>query len=160
MRMNVRRMDIVFTLIFICMFTGAFWVSLKFEPPVLRGDPGAAFFPQMISIASLFFCVVLLVQRLSQIKSESDQQANKIVIEFRPFFVTGGFVAGLILAMHYFGSEIAFFIFLFVLLGMRTKRWLWALIVSFISTAIVYIVFVALLNVHLPVLFLPQYINF
>lgn len=160
MRMNVRRMDIVFTLIFICLFMGAFLVSLKFEPPVLRGDPGAAFFPQMISIGSLFFCVVLLVQRVLQIKSESDQQANRIVIVFRPFLVTVGFVAGLILAMHYFGSEIAFFVFLLVLLGMRTQRWVWALIVSLISTAIVYIVFVALLNVHLPVLFLPKYINF
>lgn len=158
---NPRYMDIVFALIFLGVFAGAYGYTLTLPSPVLPGDPGAGFFPRLISAASVIFCVMLIVKRVLQVRmSNKDQQPDSIEVRPGPFFIIAGSVAGLILAMHYIGSEISFFAFLFILLGLRTRRWLWSFIVSLLSSAVIYVVFVALLNVHLPVLFLPQYINF
>lgn len=159
--MNLKHMDIVFALIFIVVFAGAFGTALTFPTPVLPGDPGAGFFPKLISIASLIFCVLLLTKRFLQIK-KPDQNQQPVLIDagLGPFFIIAGSVTCLIVGMRYLGSELSFFLFLFVLLGLRTKRWVWSLVISLISTAVIYVVFVALLNVHLPVLFLPKYINF
>ena len=158
--MSLRNIDIIVAFIFAGAFSGAIIYSLTFPPPVLPGDPGAAFFPRLISITALIFCVVLIIQRFWRTSTEKEQKTEKVHVQFSQFFLIVLFVAGLIIAMHFIGSEIAFFAFLTILLGMRTQRWLWSAITSVVSTVIVYIVFVALLNVHLPVLFLPKYINF
>ena len=159
--MNLKHSDIIFALIFIVVFAGAFGTAMTFPTPVLPGDPGAGFFPKLISIASLIFCFLLLAKRVLQLRSaEKDHQPTLIESGFGSFVIITGSVVCLLLGMHYIGSELSFFAFLFILLGMRTKRWVWSFVISVISSAVIYIVFVALLNVHLPVLFLPKYITF
>ncbi len=153
-----RYVDIFFAVLFIGLFAGAFVVSLAFEPPVLSGDPGAAFFPQLICTVSLFFSVILLFQRIFRAGRSSSK--GRTSIDLPPFLASFFLVAGLIFAMVRIGSEISFFSFLFILMGWRTGKWFWAFMVAIVSTIVLYGVFVILLNVHLPLLFLPKYVNF
>lgn len=155
-----RHVEIVYAVLFIVIFSGAFVISLYFEPPVLSGDPGAAFFPKLICTASLFFSVILLFQRVFKARENSGSAKGKTRLDLPPFLLNFFLVGGLILGMARIGSEISFFAFLFILLGLRTGRWLWAASIAVISTLVIYAVFVAFLNVRLPLLFLPKYINF
>jgi len=68
-------------------------------------------------------------------------------------------VLALIAGMAFVGFEPAAFGFLFILLGWRTGRWVWAAITSIIAVGLMYLAFVALLKVHLPMLFLPKYLT-
>lgn len=155
-----RYIDIIYAVLFTGLFAGAFLVSLSFEPPVLSGDPGAAFFPQLISVASLLFSLTLLFQSVLRAGSTDGAARGKTKLDLPHFLISFFLVAGLILAMVSIGSEFSFFAFLFILLGLRTGRWLWAALVAAVSTIIIYGVFVVILNVRLPLLFLPKYITF
>ena len=155
-----RLVEIVYAVLFICLFSGAFYISLSFEPPVLSGDPGAAFFPKLICTASLVFSIILFIQRALKARKNSGSAKDKTRLDLPPFLLNFFLVGGLILGMARLGSEISFFAFLFILLGLRTGRWLWAASIAVISTLVIYAVFVGFLNVRLPLLFLPKYINF
>jgi hypothetical protein len=162
-QINPRAGDIAGAVVFIAISIGAFVITLSFLPPVLSGDPGAAFFPRLIVGVILLFSLILLIQRLRKRpmrREEGTSPPADIGIDLSAFGVTVGSVLALIAAMAYIGFEPAAFAFLFVLLGWRTGRWIWAAITSVIAVAILYLAFVALLKVQLPMLVLPKYIYF
>lgn len=148
-------------LLFIGVSVGAYLVSLDFLPPVLPGDPGAAFFPQLIVAVIFLFSLILLIQRL-RIRPTRDETADSMSfganIDLSSFGVSVGSVLALIAVMAYVGFEPAALGFLFILLGWRTGRWTWAFITSVIAVTLMYLTFVAFLKVHLPMLILPKYI--
>lgn len=158
-RISQRTGDIAGALIFIAVGIIAFLVTLDFLPPVLPGDPGAAFFPRLIVSVLILFGVILVIQRLRG-RTPDDDSTNTVDVDVASFTVTVGSVLGLILVMDYVGFEPAAVAFLFILLGWRTGRWIWALITSVVAMLLMYLTFVALLKVQLPMLFLPKYIYF
>lgn len=157
-QISPRTGDIAGALIFIAAGVVAYCVSLDFLPPVLPGDPGAAFFPQLIVGVMLVFSAILVIQRLRRRKQDDIENSATVGVDVSSFIVTVVSVLGLILVMDYVGFEPAAVGFLFILLGWRTGRWVWALATSVIAMLLMYAIFVALLKVQLPMLFLPKYI--
>ena len=156
--------DIAGALIFMGLSVGAYLVTLDFLPPVLPGDPGAAFFPRLILGVIFLFGLILLIRRLRGRHPRGGDPGGSTntgaVIDLVSFGVTTLSVLALIVGMATVGFEPAAFGFLFILLGWRTGRWIWAGITSVIAVALMYLTFVVLLKVHLPMLFLPKYIYF
>lgn len=163
---SLRAADIIGAILLIVFSVFAYYRTTIWIPPILPGDPGAAFFPRMSLGVVFFFSMILLVQRVAALrKAKSDREVinaidnGKISIDVTQFFVALLFSGLLVGSMAFIGYELAAFGFLFALLGWRTRRWLWALITSVIAVAIMYFVFVVVLTVRLPLLFLPKYLN-
>lgn len=167
--LNLNAVDIVVGILFIFLSATAFYITTTWIPPILPGDPGAAFFPRIAIGVILIFSIVLIFQRMisgrqspetTVEKSEAvADKADKIEVEPKPFFVALAFSAVLVFLIDIIKFELAGFAFLFTLLGMRTKRWIWATIVSVIAVLIMYFVFVVVLKVRLPLLFLSPYLS-
>jgi hypothetical protein len=111
------------------------------------------------------FSLILLYQRLRRARPSEeygavDEDTAAVEIDLSAFAVTVGSVLALVLAMAFIGFEPAAFGFLFLLLGWRTGRWVWAGVTSVLAVALLYVAFVALLKVQLPMLLLPKYLYF
>jgi hypothetical protein len=163
---NIRIADIVVAVLTLILCTVAWLVTTTWIPPILPGDPGAAFFPRIaIGIMSVF-AVLLLIQHVAKGKrrtgKEADAQtvqAKHVSIDLVQFCVALFFSGAVVAGMHFIGFEAATFAFLFILLGWRTRRWFWVLITALISTGLMYLVFVTVLKVRLPLVFLPKYLT-
>lgn len=111
----------------------------------------------------IFFSAVLLIQNIRPSPPADDSpdtaSGEKITVDLRKFLLTIISSGLLVAGIAYLGFELAAFVFLFFILGQRTNRWIWALITSVIAVGIMYFVFVIILNVRLPLLFLPSYLN-
>ena len=155
--------DIVAAVLLLVISFVTYYTTTTWIPPVLSGDPGAAFFPRISIAVICFFAVVLLFQNISILRprGESERAAESGVTSegLRQFFMTFVFSGLLIAGIAFVGFEPAAFVFLFGILGWRTKRWLWAFVTSAIAIPIMYFVFVIVLNVRLPLLFLPPYLD-
>lgn len=140
----------------------AYYVTTTFDPPVLRGFPGAAFFPQLILLVLLLLALLLLgrsvMARSAMPRAGDGAGAGEYHFEIGPFLLIVGAVFLLIAGIRMVGFEIATVLFLTVLLGLRSGRWLQALLVGLVSTGVMYLLFVQLLRVHLPLMLLPRYL--
>lgn len=158
---NVRTADLVAAILLIGGAIFAGYITTTWLPPVLPGDPGAAFFPRIALTVVLLFSLVLLLQTATKTKREEpDQSARVVPIDLSQFALTILASCLLVAGLGYVGFEASAFVFLLVLLGIRTGRWLWSAIVSAISVAIMYLVFVIALQVRLPLTFLPYHLDF
>jgi hypothetical protein len=155
--------DIVVAILLLGISSVAYYITTTWIPPVMPGDPGATFFPRISLAIICFFAIVLLFQKNSTSRSQggSEHSVDGGVTYAGPrqFFLTFVFSGLLIAGIAFVGFEPAAFAFLFGILGWRTKRWLWAFVTSAIAILIMYFVFVIVLNVRLPLLFLPPYLN-
>lgn len=154
--------DIVVAILLLGISFVAYYITTTWIPPVMPGDPGAAFFPRISLAIICFFAVVLLFQKIPNSGSgggESAVDGGEPNTDLRQFFLTFLFSGLLIAGIAYVGFEPAAFAFLFGILGWRTKRWPWAFVTSLIAILIMYFVFVIVLNVRLPLLFLPPYLD-
>jgi len=143
----------------------ALYVTASFDPPVLPGFPGAAFFPRLVLVALLLFGAMLVLRtwRGRRRRAASAENAGADVddpIDFHPWPLVLGCAAafGAIAAMQVAGFEIAGTLFIGAALAIRTRRWLLSASIGALSTAVMYAVFVLALQVHLPLLFLPRYL--
>ncbi|MFY0615242.1 MAG: tripartite tricarboxylate transporter TctB family protein [Hyphomicrobiaceae bacterium] len=158
---NIRTADLVVAILLIVISVFAGYVTTTWLPPVLPGDPGAAFFPRIALAVVLLFSLVLLVQSATKFRlTEADQSALTVTIDLGQFIITIVLSGLMVAGLGYVGFEVSAFAFLIVLLGMRTSRWLWSVVVSAISVAIMYLVFVIALQVRLPLTFLPYHLDF
>lgn len=166
LRVGAARGDIGAGIIIALFCLWALYVTLGFDPPALEGFPGAAFFPQLILIALLALAGALLVRGVIRSRqtapadSSKAQAGNKKPYEFDlvPFLLSLGGVLVLLVAMQWIGMEIATTVYLGILLWLGTRRPLWSAIMAVAGAAVMYVVFVHMLNVHLPLLFLPRYL--
>jgi hypothetical protein len=166
-----RRADVVGALLFLLLAAFAYWRTTTWEPPILPGDPGAAFFPRLSISLIAIFSLVVIMRRLffsaAESRTPSDtvsDGAGKTVSQLYRVDIaslaTGIVSSGLLVAaMTLAGFEIPALIFLFALLAWRSGNWVWSAIGSVITVAVVYVVFVVLLKVHLPLAFLPKYLG-
>jgi hypothetical protein len=142
----------------------ALYVTASFDPPVLPGFPGAAFFPRLVLVALFSFGAVLLV-RAWRLRNGSVPETQARADDRRPVDFDIGPVAlgcaaalGAIALMQLAGFEIAGTLFIGAALVIRTRRWIFSALIGAFGTAVMYAVFVLALQVHLPLLFLPRYL--
>lgn len=158
---NIRTADLVVAILLIGVSMFAVYVTTTWLPPVLPGDPGAAFFPRIALAVVLLFSLVLLLQSATKSRqTEADQSALTATIDLGQFVITIVLSGLMVAGLGYVGFEVSAFAFLIVLLGTRSGRWLWSVVVSAISVAIMYLVFVIALQVRLPLTFLPYHLDF
>lgn len=152
--------DIVGAILVFGLSAGAFYITTLWIPPVLPGDPGAAFFPRIAIIALAIFAIVLLVQsvvgrRRRRAASGEDTIIRVKVGAFAQTVVGSGlFVAGI----AWLGFEVPAFVFLFAYLGARTGRWAQSAMIAAIAVVIMWFFFIILLRVRMPLMLLPDYL--
>lgn len=152
--------DIVGAVLVFLLSAGALYTTTLWIPPVLPGDPGAAFFPRIAIVAMLVFAMLLLVQtvlgrRRQRAVAGEDPIIKVKVAEFLQTVLGSGlFVAGI----AWIGFEAPAFVFLFVYLGVRTGRWGRSAIIAAIAVVIMWFFFIILLRVRMPLLLLPEYL--
>lgn len=160
---NLRKADMVGAVLFIIFSIAAFYATTTWIPPVLPGDPGAAFFPQIALIVILIFSALLLLQSFRKKANATDDdptRARTVNIELSGLIATIAYSGLLVAGIAFAQFEISVSAFLAYMLGIRTGRWVWAAIVALISMVLMYFSFIILLKVRLPLLFLPEYLGF
>lgn len=162
---SLRKADIVSGVVLLAFCAAAYYLTLSWLPPVMPGDPGAAFFPRISLIVIAIFSALLLFKSVTargaaENDSVEDKLAGSTFLNLSGFAMTVLYGGITVIAMAVIAFEIPAFLFLFAMLGMRTKRWVWSLVTALATVAIMYVVFVLMLKVRLPLLFLPQYVSF
>ena len=61
--LNLKTVDIVVGILFIILSLVAWYITTTWIPPILPGDPGAAFFPRIAIAIILFFSVLLIITK-------------------------------------------------------------------------------------------------
>jgi hypothetical protein len=149
------------------------------SPPILPGYPGDAFFPQLTMGIILICGIPLLINRYrdhvnghSKIEGEADETFN---IDIRGFMIVAAISLSFPFLLPVLGFEIVTFTILTVLfvtrfyevvsaetltLNIFRRALIKAAIMAMITMCSLYFIFVILLNVSMPVMFFPKYINF
>lgn len=153
--------------------------TFKMPPPMLPGYPGDSFFPQL-TIGLILFCGILLliyryrdhVQGRGEVEGEKDETFNIDVIGF---FVVTALLLLFPFLLPVLGFEIVTFSLLTILFVTRFNDFVTAetlnkgivrrvltkaVVMAFTTMCCLYFIFVILLNVSMPVVFFPKYINF
>lgn len=161
-RVDLHVGDIVAAVLLIIFAVVGIYITTTWIPPVLPGDPGAAFFPRIALVIIIVFSTLLLAQRFLAGRRRQTAEASDdgiITVDVAAFMTAFVLSVALVAGITYIGFEPAAFVFLFVLVGWRTGRWVMALVTAVISVAVLYLIFVPLLNVRLPLLFLSPYLE-
>ncbi len=159
LRVDLRIGDIIGALLFLALAVFGVWRTMTWLPPVMPGDPGAAFFPRFALGVIAIFAAMLLARRLaSRRASQGAAGEDTVSIDLAAVAVAAGAGVLLTLALEMIGTEVAVFVYLLVMLGWRTGRWTTSAIAALVSALVVWFVFVIVLKVHLPLAVLPRYI--
>lgn len=161
--MTKNTVDLATSVVLLGFCAIAYYLTLSFAPPVLRGYPGAAFFPQLIIILLAVLSVCLLVRSLY--RASTDKRDGKVVLaasplgESGPLFLVAVVAAiGMVLLMPVVGFEIACFVYLSGYLFYRYRKPLPTFIGAASGMLVLYALFVLALRVQLPLKFLPYYL--
>ncbi|KAA0969583.1 tripartite tricarboxylate transporter TctB family protein [Aureimonas fodinaquatilis] len=135
--------------------------TFSMPPSPVRGYPGAAFFPRLALIGTGIFTVLWIGLIIRARLGGKDLLGNDthFVFEYRDYIISIVSVVVYMFALDIIGFEISTFVFLLALLITRVSP-IWAFVSAFIATLVLYGTFVLLLNVSLPMLFLPRYVSF
>ena len=137
--------------------------TLGFAPSPVRGYPGAAFFPQIALVGAGIFVVLwlaILVRRRMKSMAGTNDNGVEFGFEWRDYFITIGAVLAFVYGLDLVGFEISCFLLLFLLLYSRAGNVITAFLMAAVTTLVLYGTFVLLLNVSLPVAFLPRFLSF
>lgn len=162
--MNKNIVDAGTGVVLLVLCLSAFYLTLSFAPPVLRGYPGAAFFPQLILTILIFMSVLLLARSLLRIARErtGNDELNPMSTlstgGIRPFLVAVIMALALAVSIPIVGFEIACIVYVASLLFYRMRRPRPAVLGAIAVMLILYVLFVLALRVQLPLAFLPRYL--
>jgi len=155
------------------------WRTVSFPPSMLPGYPGDALFPRLI-IALIFLCgVPLFIRRLVDMVRGEDLQAGNggrtFDVDVRGFIIVAAIALAFPILLPIFGFEITTFVILMVLFTPRFEAMVKAekfdvrvvkgaltkaALFSSVTMVVLYVIFVLLLRVHMPLLFFPKYVQF
>lgn len=135
-----------------------YWLTFFFGKSVVRGYPGAAFFPRLILYFTMASALAALLVAVTSGRSEG--AATTFDFEGRDFLLTIATIGAFIFFLPILGFEITAFAMMLVLLGLRLDGWMKALVGALLTTAVFYVLFVIMLKVSLPLRFLPAYVSF
>ncbi|KAA0972618.1 tripartite tricarboxylate transporter TctB family protein [Aureimonas fodinaquatilis] len=161
--MTKNTVDLATSVVLLGLCAFGFYLTLSFAPPVLRGYPGAAFFPQLILVLLSVLSVCLLVRSLR--RASADKQAGRVIPANSPLGENGALfliavvtAIGMVVLMPIVGFEIAAFTYLAGYLYFRFRKPLPTLIGAASGMLVLYVLFVLALRVQLPLKFLPYYL--
>lgn len=166
MRLRRKQNDLGVTALIVGCTLFLFWRTRSFAPSLLPGYPGDAFFPRIVLTFILICAAVVVLQALKGSRGKLVAEAPRdIEIDLHGLTVALAFVVGYLVVFSIIGFEIATFLFLLGLLRVRVKAtgmraWIIASVVSALAVLVLYFCFVLLLGVDMPLLFLPEYVNF
>ena len=132
-------------------------LTFHFTHATKAGYAGAALFPQ-IAIGLLIVCSgKMLVQYLLERWRGRTDSTTEIDLDIAGLVPMVAIALAYALLLEHVGFEICTFVLMVILLGrrMRLVNTVW---ISAVATAIIYAVFALLLQVDLPLLFLPAYL--
>ncbi|HEY9215466.1 MAG TPA: tripartite tricarboxylate transporter TctB family protein [Ancylobacter sp.] len=161
-----RTAEIVTALALLAAIVFLYIHTYTFAPSPMRGYPGAAFMPRLILIYSGAFTAIWLGGLLFRHATPIDDpdplvaDAARFEFEYRNYFVTAVAILAFVFGIDQIGFELTCFLIFVVLLYSRLSSLAMVIGASLITTIFCYVVFVLLLNVSLPLAFLPAYINF
>ncbi len=133
-----------------------FHLTFYFPHVTQAGYAGGALFPQ-IALGLLIFCSgKLLVERISRRESRfSADQATTIEFDIAGFAPVILVAVAYALLLERIGFELCTFVLMMILLSHRMRP-IYVVFASAVSALVVYAVFALLLQVDLPLLFLPS----
>lgn len=149
--------------------------TFSFAPPMLPGYPGDDLFPRLILGLVILCGVPLFVRRLREKLRGATGDEETFDIDAGGFAITAAIVFAFPFLLPHIGFEITTVAFLTVLFTTRLHgpatakvvtpaiiraALLKSLAISTVTMLVLYSVFVILLKVSMPVLFLPKYIQF
>lgn len=141
-----------------------FFYTFSFAPSPMRGYPGAAFMPRLVLIYTAIFLVIWLVRLLvlrSPLSDDADAvEEETFLFEYRDYLFTIAAVLAFVIGLERVGFEITCFVVLGLLLYPRLSSLPMTIFASAATVLFIYFTFVLLLNVTVPLLFLPSYISF
>lgn len=161
-----RTAEIVTALVLLAAIVFLYIHTYTFAPSPMRGYPGAAFLPRLILIYAGVFTAIWLAGLVfwypapgtnSLIDAEDDRVFE---FEYRDYLITIAAILAFVFGTEEIGFEATSFLVFAVLLYSRLSSIAMVVLVSLLSTLVCYLVFVLLLNVSLPLAFLPAYINY
>ncbi len=141
-----------------------FFHTFSFAPSPMRGYPGAAFVPRLVLAYTAIFLVIWLIRLLvlhSPLSNDAKGWEDETFqFEYRDYLITILAVLAFVYGLDHIGFEITCFVVLGALLYPRLSSLTMTLAVSAATVLFIYLTFVLLLNVTVPLLFLPSYLTF
>jgi Tripartite tricarboxylate transporter TctB family len=146
----------------IAVLLGSFFLlelTFHFTHATKAGYAGAALFPQ-IAIGLLILCSgkMLVEYVLERWRGRADSK-GEIDLDIAGLVPTVVIALAYVLLLERVGFELCTFVVMLILLGRRIQL-VHAIWLSAAATAVIYAVFALMLNVDLPLLFLPAYVSF
>lgn len=137
-----------------------YWLTFSFGKSLVRGYPGAAFFPRLILYFTIGATLAALTGAVYCSVASKRKTADSFVFEAREFTLTVLAIGAFIALLPILGFELTTLITMFALLVVRLGGWLQAFVVAVIAMVVCYGLFVLMLNVSLPLRFLPAHVTF
>lgn len=159
-----RTAEIVTALVLLGAIILLFIHTFSFAPSPMRGYPGAAFMPRLILIYTgiflLFWLARILVSQAPVVDELGIEDDASVTLEYRDYIITIIATLVFVFALDLIGFEATCFAVLVALLHGRMPNLAVNLVVSALATIVFYAAFVLLLNVSMPLAFLPSYVSF
>lgn len=143
--------------------------TFHMSPPLLPGYPGDAFFPRAVLVPTIVFASIILF-RIIVVRAGPDELGYPeptIVVEWIAWASVFALCLAFAWALDRVGFEISAFILLMALLvprlavtmrGAPVRVVVWSAVLSLGSVGVIYMTFVVLLKVPLPLRILPAYL--
>jgi hypothetical protein len=144
----------LFTMFFALSVAG-YAVTFSFPSPFLPGYPGSAMFPRLVLIVMGVLALASLLRAVFTSADSAPQ--DPVELPLAEFFAIVLSLCTFALLLWLLGTEIAVFVTIAAGIWFRTRRIGLSVCVGLISVAVVYLLFVKVLSVHLPLLILPRY---
>jgi hypothetical protein len=130
-------------------------MTASFPSPLLPGYPGSAMFPRIALVSLGVFSAFGLARALLA----RGTGGPPLRFELAGWAAVVASLAAFAVVIRLLGTEIAAFGFVAGCLWFRRRDVVVPVVSGLLSVAFVYLVFVQLLSVHLPLLFLPRYLG-
>jgi hypothetical protein len=141
---------------FLLFSIAAYSVTAGFPSPLIPGYPGSAMFPRLVLITMGVICLWGIATML--LTGRGATGARSIEIPMQSFLLIMGMLGAFAVMLTLAGMEVAILVMIGVTIWIRTRNLIISAVSGISAIAIVYLVFVQLLSVPLPLLFLPRYL--
>ncbi len=165
-----RTAELVTALVLLGLVAFLMLEAAKLPPSPVRGYPGASFFPMLALGGTGIFILAWIAMVALRPRSEAAAAATadvdepkdgpRFTFEWRDYLVTIAATLAFVYGMNLVGFEIAAFLVLAALLWTRMASPAIAIATAAVTMLVLYGTFVLLLNVSMPLLFLPRYVQF
>ncbi len=148
---DFKKRDVFPALFWITIGLGVMTVSYQMSLGTLHA-PGPGLLPFILGTLLLIVSLPILINSLAVSPEElGDPEGIWSGIDFKNVLITVGSLVAYSLLLEKIGFFIAAFLFLFVLFSLfDSRRWIFALAVSFITVSATYALFALILQVELP----------